>query len=136
METWGRGVWVDCAWWSYEVVANIHFGYVGRAAGFTELELLGGAGVFQLKDHVVDPVLGGGIHTGDRSARRTADFDDPQDRAAIRIGIDLYNQRENKWEPITHEQFRAAFLAHASQLKPGPAPNWWGQRNNLTVSYE
>jgi hypothetical protein len=61
-----------------DVVANIHFGYVGRASGFSADELLVGAGVAQ--------ILAG---TSDWAYWQSY-FDDPQDQFAIWLGIWLY----------------------------------------------
>lgn len=58
---------------TYEVVANVHYGYVGRAAGFTEKRLLGGASEAQV------------------SEARGETKDDPRDVQAIRKGFQLFN---------------------------------------------
>jgi len=58
---------------TYEVGANIHFGYVGRAAGFTENRLLSGASGAQV------------------SEGRGETKDDPRDVQAIRKGFALFN---------------------------------------------
>jgi hypothetical protein len=63
---------------SFDVVANIHFGYVGRASGFSADELLFGAGVAQILDG-----------TSDWEYWRSY-FDDPQDQFAILLGIWLF----------------------------------------------
>ena len=132
---WKGGVWLaDCGWWSYETVANIHYGYVGMAAGFMDVELLGGAGAAQVKDHFFDLLLAGKSPDWGAIGTLQTYFDDPEDQAAIRIGIDLYNQRKNIYQPITHAEFKAAFRPHASQLKPGPAPTWLRQIMGLKVS--
>jgi RHS repeat-associated protein len=137
VEIWGSGVWLQSGgWWSYEVVANIHYGYVGMAAGFLEVELLGGAGAFQLKDHLVDPLSAGQNPRWEAIGPPGSFFDDPQDAAAIQVGIDLYNSQENPYGAFTREEFRAAFRAHASHLKRGPAPEGWGERDPLAVDYE
>lgn len=63
---------------SYDVVANIHFGYVGRASGFSADELMFGAGVAQVLDG-----------TSDWDYWRSY-FDDPQDQSGIWLGIWLF----------------------------------------------
>jgi hypothetical protein len=58
---------------TYEAAANIHFGYVGRAAGFTEERLLSGASDAQV------------------SEGRGETKDDPRDVEAIKKGFELFN---------------------------------------------
>ncbi len=60
---------------TYEVAANIHFGYIGRWAGFTENRLLSGASRAQA------------------SEGRGETTDDPRDVQAIRKGFELFNAR-------------------------------------------
>jgi hypothetical protein len=64
---------IDGQCMTYEVAANIHFGYVGRAAGFTEEHLLGGASEAQV------------------SEGRGETKDDPRDVQAIKKGFELFN---------------------------------------------
>jgi RHS repeat-associated protein len=65
-----------------DVVANIHFGYVGRASGFSAEELMFGAGVAQVLDG-----------TSDWDYWRSY-FDDPQDQFAIWLGIWLFEHSD------------------------------------------
>jgi hypothetical protein len=70
----------------YDIWSNIHYGYVGRACGFSPGQLLDGAGVEQIGSDLVNgrwPRASPGVN----GMRR---FDDPSDRAAITIGINLY----------------------------------------------
>lgn len=72
----------------YEVWSNIHYGYVGRAAGFSESVLLDGAGLEQIGSDLARlnrPNRSPGVD-GLRA------WDDPHDRAAIVMGIDLYRR--------------------------------------------
>ena len=66
-------VTIDGQCMTFEVAANIHFGYVGRPAGFTEEWLLGGAAGAQA------------------SEARGETADDPRDVQAIRKGFELFN---------------------------------------------
>lgn len=52
---------------------NLHYGYMGKAAGFTEIELLGGAVWQAIRD-------------------TDAYWDDPKDQAAIRLGFALWDE--------------------------------------------
>ena len=65
-------------WYSFDVIANIHYGYVGMASGFSVDALLNGAGIAQIK-----------AGTSDWSFFWSR-FDDPADVAAILVGIYLW----------------------------------------------
>jgi hypothetical protein len=65
---------------SYDIWSNIHYGYVGRAAGLSRFELENGAQV---------PILAGNTDEGDK--------------ISVRVGEDIYD----KYGPnITEEQFQ------------------------------
>lgn len=70
----------------YDIWSNIHYGYVGRAAGFSESMLLDGAGLEQLVTDVVrdQRTYASPNVTGWRR------FDNASDRASIAIGVELY----------------------------------------------
>jgi len=72
----------------YDVWSNIHYGYVGRACGFSRDALLDGAGLEQM---VSDPLAG---YLPERAKGVTGPraFDHPEDRVAITIGMDLYEK--------------------------------------------
>ncbi|MGB9873197.1 MAG: RHS repeat-associated core domain-containing protein, partial [Anaerolineae bacterium] len=77
----------------YDIWSNIHYGYVGRASGFSQPELTGGAGVEQIgsdlynyKDTHQWP------HQSPGTDSWLASWDQPSDNAAIQIGIRLWNQ--------------------------------------------
>jgi hypothetical protein len=69
----------------------LHYGYVGRAAGFSERVLLDGAGLEQIGSTLANREL----------PERTAGvdglraWDAREDRAAIKMGIDLHKQKTN-----------------------------------------
>lgn len=75
----------------YDVWSNLHYGFVGTAAGFSSSELLDGAGLEQIASDLLRRKLPTPSGTG--GLRR---FDDPSDRAAIGIGIRLYRTRPNQ----------------------------------------
>jgi hypothetical protein len=66
--TWGKWEYYYDPW------SNIHYGYVGRAAGFDANTLLKGASAANMLDNFGTP-------------------DPPQDKEAIQTGIDLYDQK-------------------------------------------
>lgn len=73
----------------YDVWSNLHYGYVGRAAGFSKSVLLDGAGLEQIGSTLLRlklPEKSPGL-SGLRA------WDDPHDRAAIMLGIELYRQK-------------------------------------------
>lgn len=93
----------------YDVWSNIHYGYVGRAAGFSETQLLDGAGVEQFWSEVLK---------GERPVRSVSiagprAWDHPEDRAGIRIGMRLY-----AWSPagVTAQQLLQEVLRNTSDL--------------------
>lgn len=79
----------------YDVWSNIHFGYIGSAAGFSGWTLRNGAGLGQLIAGTSDA---GFIEYWKRRFETVGDadmfaaFDDPKDQEALNIGIDLWNK--------------------------------------------
>ncbi len=74
----------------YDIWSNIHYGYVGRAAGFTATELQLG-------------------HQMGGSAGQT----DPMDIETVQLGIDLWNQYELN---LTQTQFHQAILNRRARM--------------------
>ncbi len=72
----------------YDIWSNIHYGYVGAACGFSESALLDGAGTEQ----IVSDVLRGGWPRASGTSGGMRRYDDPSDRAAITIGISLWQR--------------------------------------------
>lgn len=70
----------------YDVWSNIHYGYVGIAAGFSESVLLDGAGLEQIGS----TLLRGALPGRSPNVRGLRAWDDIQDRAGIETGIKLY----------------------------------------------
>ncbi|WP_165838498.1 polymorphic toxin type 44 domain-containing protein [Pokkaliibacter plantistimulans] len=72
----------------YDIWSNIHYGFIGAAAGFTPSQLLDGAGLEQIGSDLFR------LHMPGRkgSTGRLRDFDDHDDRTAIQLGIDLYRK--------------------------------------------
>jgi len=71
-----------------DTLANIHYGYVGRAVGYSRWFLEVGAGIAQIT-----------AHTSNLEYWRTW-FDDPVDNAAIRAGMDLYDKYTAQRKPM------------------------------------
>lgn len=72
----------------YDVWSNIHYGYVGKAAGFSDSVLLDGAGLEQIGS----TLLRFSRPQRDTTVSGLRAWDDPHDRAGIEIGIDLYQR--------------------------------------------
>ncbi len=77
----------------FDIWSNIHYGYVGRATGFSQPELTGGAGIEQIGSDLYNyrhthqwP------HRSPGADNWAASWDDPSDNAAIQIGIHLWDQ--------------------------------------------
>jgi hypothetical protein len=100
--------------YSYDIWSNLHYGYVGRAAGFSDAVLLDGAGLEQigstlLRLEVPKRTLGvDGLRA----------WDTREDRAAITLGIDLYRRNPN-W--VTVRDVMSLVLSSKSiRTKPLP----------------
>ena len=118
-------------WYAYDVPANIHYGYVGRSIGFSEKVLLFFAGAAQVMDQAVKPFASKLIET--KSLRQAwkaihwknigppeTFFDEPGDAAAIRVGMDLYEQYRYD---ITPERLGEVLRRYEDQLHKGaPQP--------------
>ena len=69
----------------YDIWSNIHYGYVGRACGFSDAMLLDGAGLEQIGSDL----LRGHWPARTQGISSLRGFDDPSDRAGIAIGVNL-----------------------------------------------
>ncbi len=81
----------------YDLWSNIHYGFIGKAVGFTEWELTAGAGVAQLKDNKRSWGTWASQYLQNRirelgDADFLAAFDDASDNEAIKIGFRLYDR--------------------------------------------
>lgn len=81
----------------YDIWSNIHYGFVGRYVGFTEFELVNGAGFAQLGDNnrpigqwLKQYVKNRLVDFGD--ADILGGFDDAEDTQAIKIGFSLFKK--------------------------------------------
>lgn len=101
----------------FDVWSNIHYGYVGLAAGFSEGDLLDGAGIAQLMAGTVpDGYWRRRLEKiGDADVFRA--LDDPRDQAAVRVGFELWKAHGDALEP---DQLLAAVRAHVAELSTEP----------------
>lgn len=85
----------------YDIWSNIHYGYIGMAAGFTESELLDGAGLEQIGSDTLRQGIG--IFSGKKTpgphrytgAEGLRGWDDVNDQTSIALGIKLYKTQPN-----------------------------------------
>ena len=98
----GENILLAGEWCSYDVPANIHYGYVGRAIGFRAEYLLEFAGLAQFKTHAIEPFLSTFLETTslpeswesirwENIGPPGTFFDEPADVTAIIIGMYLYD---------------------------------------------
>lgn len=84
--------------YQFDIWSNIHYGYIGRACGFSEWMLTSGAGVAQLKvsvDNVPDGYWDRRFsEIGDADV--FAALDDPKDQEAIKLGFRLWSDFTEK----------------------------------------
>ena len=81
-----------CTLYFYDVWSNLHYGYVGRAAGFSEAVLLDGAGLEQIGSDV----LRGNMPARTPGVRGLRAWDAATDRAAVEAGIRLFDAGKRK----------------------------------------
>ena len=106
---------------SYDLWSNIHYGFIGAYAGFTEVELLVGAGVAQVFDNSPEQ-LEGNAEVNRRiydalSNRLGAENDDPSDQQAILIGIRLHSEFKNRMSSLSsNDILRAVYRLYKQGL--------------------
>lgn len=97
----------------FDIWSNIHYGYIGKACGFAEWDLLAGAGVAQLK--------AGTMPEGywERRFKKLGDadvfaaMDDPNDQEAIKVGFELWNNHKTV---MTQAHILNAVRLHSASL--------------------
>lgn len=107
----------------YDIWSNIHYGYVGRTAGFSATELINGAGLAQMASDIVSGIRKGTVTTIQNHPENggwPASADDIPDHISIRLGCRLYDQ--HKPGTLTTDLLLAA-------ITTVPAP--WGSNGAL-----
>ena len=84
--------------YSYDIWSNIHYGYVGKAAGFTNAELRGGA---YLND----------IINGNRDSS-----ENEKDDNAVELGIELWYETDGDVSRLTPELLRQKIVSNGGSL--------------------
>jgi RHS repeat-associated protein len=126
-----------CEWFEYSVPGNIHYGYVGRAAGFSQQILHAGASVAEITDpahreliemlgkwfvnlHVdVNCLIDFKLDLYVNLEWWDAGFDDPTDFAAVDLGSRLFSQAEFN---VTLGSFQNLLQTNSSRLAHMPEP--------------
>jgi hypothetical protein len=85
----GKQNWhlLDKTLYYYDTWSNIHYGFVGKAAGFSNSVLLDGAGLEQIGSSL----LRFNWPQRDAATSGLRQWDAPEDRAGIEMGIAMYN---------------------------------------------
>lgn len=89
--------------YSHDIWGNIHYGYVGRAAGFSEEELLKAGGIAQIIDdtvgvlwrdvtHLKQPLKLPHVQNHPKNGEFPKSADDSQDQCSIKVGLELFKR--------------------------------------------
>jgi RHS repeat-associated protein len=121
----GDSIELGGEWFEFSTPGNIHYGFVGAAAGFSRTALRIGAGVAQawddLRSDEPDATIGG-LDTW---------FDASTDFYAVEFGVQLY---ENYGSNVTVEEFNALLVSYTDRSKLAykgppqdvrPVPSGW-----------
>jgi hypothetical protein len=95
-------------WYEYSTAGNILYGFYGKAAGFTELELRAGAGAAQIRDHIVE---------GDDIGIWQTYYDTEDDYAAVGLGMFLYDNYYKKDKKLTKADLLDALESYENANK-------------------
>jgi hypothetical protein len=102
----------------FDTWSNIHYGYVGRASGFNSDWLLTGASVAQAL-HAVKSRQLPLLYPHQGNVPGLQQFDPPPDRAAVLLGVQLWNTYGASGAFPTQEQFiQALQIAPALERRP------------------
>ncbi|KAA5604565.1 hypothetical protein F1188_15230 [Roseospira marina] len=99
--------------YGFDIWSNVHYGYVGRAAGFWTYVLKAGAGHAQLQAGTSPPGYWSRRFKRIGDADFLAAFDDPKDQAAIELGARLW---DTYGKTLTVQQLIDAVRADAAAL--------------------
>ncbi|MCG8312617.1 MAG: polymorphic toxin type 44 domain-containing protein [Pseudomonadales bacterium] len=83
-------------YYNFDIWSNLHYGYVGRYAGFSAWTLKAGAGYAQWQAGTSPPGYWERRLKEIGDADFLAAFDDPHDQTAIQIGADLWDAHQQK----------------------------------------
>jgi RHS repeat-associated protein len=122
-------------WYYYDIWGNIMFGYLGTAAGFTESELLEGAGLEQIGSDTgtcVSRILRRGPCTlpcRESGVTGLKAWDHPPDRVTAKIGIRLWKERDINLQ--THHIINAIVDAGDKNEIPRQLEPWGGEQGPM-----
>jgi len=97
----------DALRFNYDIWGNINYGFIGKHVGFSDWELLSGAGVAQTwdnkmtKEEIQEKLMKDGLKG----------LDDPKDQTAIKIGFDLFkNHKGDLLSILVIDKLEKAYL--------------------------
>jgi hypothetical protein len=103
----------ECKWYERSMPGNIFYAYVGRVAGFGELDIRFGAIYAQQRDPENDPALNDWF----------LGLDQASDQAAIELGFEMYGlTRGSSNETAVRDAFKTALGHHGDRLAAGSEP--------------
>jgi hypothetical protein len=100
--------------YNFDIWSNIHYGYVGLAANFSEWVLLAGAGIAQKLANTVPPGYWRRRLQRIGDADVLAALDDPHDQEAINIGFALWRSAGRS---VSDQNILDAVRSNAARLK-------------------
>ena len=108
---------------NYQAVANIHYGFVGRAAGFGAEVLRSGAGIAQLKWYLKGKPdnVGPFAYQNSSGDWTRAYYDQPFDAWCVMFGIFLYDQYGSDLDGLTEDVFTQALQQFIEQYGEPPS---------------
>ncbi|MBK8253168.1 MAG: PAAR domain-containing protein [Polyangiaceae bacterium] len=100
----------------FDTWSNIHYGFVGEAAGFDGKTLLDGAGLAQwLNDNPGASALDKAGKYAEFLGGNTAQYDHPEDQEAIKIGSELWKKYKETGS-LTEQDVKDAVMRNKSLL--------------------
>jgi len=108
-----KGAWATVGDMKYrfDTWSNAHYGYVGAAAGFSDSELIDGAGLEQVGTNIIS---GQKPQSSPGAPSFLSSWDEPSDTASIQLGISLWQQYGLN---VTPADFYLAVLNNTSDLQ-------------------
>lgn len=112
--------------YGYDIWANLHYGYIGLACGFSRWVLLQGAGYAQLRAGTSPDGYWERRFDTLGDADVLAAFDDPKDQEAIKAGFSLWEEFGNTvkpphlWSEIRRRANKLSTTPAVAIARPGP----------------
>jgi hypothetical protein len=117
-------------WFEFSTIGNTHYGYVGRAAGFTASELYIGAGYAQFQDDRTTISKGRPL-VGNRSSSSYWDTED--DHAAVKLGVSMYDLYGDN---IDETKFTALLTSYSSAMAREAPQGTTSAQRDASLEYD